>query len=93
MTMFEPPYRSKHARSRFVSVVDQFEYIDELNYDILHKFIDKILIHDLDRRTNRREIEIFYNFVGKVDGEGEKPENEAFFRQLGGGVEIKSIVI
>jgi len=83
----------KDNTSRFVGIVEQFEHIDELNYDILHKFIDKILIHDLDRTTNRREIEIFYNFVGKIDGYGEKPENEAFFRQLGGGVRVKSIVI
>jgi len=79
--------------TRFISVVEQFEHIDELNYDILHKFIDKIMVHELDRVNNRREIEIFYNFIGKIDGDGEKPENEAFFRQLGGGVKIKSIVI
>jgi len=50
--------------ARFVSAVDRFAHIHELNYDILHKLVDKILIHDPDKAANRREIEIFYNFIG-----------------------------
>ena len=34
-------------------------------------FIDRILIHELDRETNTRKIEIHYSFVGQVDTEQE----------------------
>jgi len=82
----------KNNTSAFVKLVERYENIDKLDYEILHEFIDRILIHELDRVSNTREIEIFYRFVGKIES-SDKPQNESFFRQLGGGVNIKSIVI
>ena len=38
-----------------------------MTYENVHELIDRILIHELDRETNTRTIEIHYSFVGQVD--------------------------
>ena len=76
---------------RFIALVRRYTAIDELTYENIHEFIDRILIHELDKETNTRKIEIFYSFVGKVDS-GEKPtESISYFRQI--GADVKSIAI
>ena len=63
----------------------------ELTYENVHEFIDRILIHELDKETNTRKIEIFYSFVGRVDT-GDKPtESISYFRQI--GADVKSYAI
>ena len=65
--------------------------IEELTYENVHEFIDRILIHELDKETNTRKIEIFYSFVGRVDT-GDKPtESISYFRQI--GADVKSYAI
>ena len=81
----------KNDIGRFVKHVRQYTEITELTYENVHEFIDRILIHELDRETNTRKIEIFYNFVGKVDI-GDMPcENVSYFRQIGGNVTSMAI--
>lgn len=67
--------------NKFVALVRKYTEITELNYEILHEFIDRVLIHELDRETYTREIEIFYTFVGKVDIGYEPTENVSHIRQ------------
>ena len=43
-----------------------------MTYENVHEFIDRILIHELDRETNTRKIEIHYSFVGQVDTEQDR---------------------
>jgi DNA invertase Pin-like site-specific DNA recombinase len=75
---------------RFLKIVDRYADIQELTYENVHEFIDRILIHEVDRETNTREIEIYYSFVGQVEG-GEKPENIMAARRY--GRKVKSIAI
>ncbi len=76
---------------KFIALVHKYTRINELTYENVHEFIDRIFIHELDKETNTRKIEIFYSFVGKVDS-GEKPtENVSYFRQI--GADIKSVAI
>ena len=71
---------------RFLAIVHKYTQINELTYENVHELIDRILIHELDKETNTRKIEIFYSFVGKVDS-GEKPvQSVSYFRQIGGDV-------
>lgn len=73
---------------KFIALVRRYTAIDELTYENVHEFIDRILVHELDKETNTRKIEIFYSFVGKVDS-GEKPtENTCYFRQIGADVKV-----
>lgn len=76
---------------RFVALVRRYSEISELTYENVHEFIDRILVHELDRETNTRKIEIFYSFVGKVDS-GDKPtESTSYFRQI--GADVKSFAV
>lgn len=76
---------------KFVALVRKYTEISELNYEVLHEFIDHILIHELDRENYTREIEIFYTFVGKVDTGNEPVENVSYFRQV--GADVRSIAV
>ncbi len=59
----------KRDISRFIQIVGKYSDIQELTYENVHEFIDRILIRELDRETNTRKIEIHYSFVGQVDTE------------------------
>lgn len=76
---------------KFVTLVRRYTAIDELTYENVHEFIDRILIYELDKETNTRKIEIFYSFIGKVNS-GEQPtESTSYFKQI--GADVKSIAI
>jgi hypothetical protein len=75
---------------RFLKIVRAYSDVQELTYENLHEFIDRILIHELDRETNTRKIEILYSFVGPVQG-GEQVRRTHRFRQ--GKVDIDSIAM
>ena len=62
----------KRDINRFIQLVERYSSIQELNYENVHDFIDRILIHELDREAGTRKIEILYSFVGSVDS-GEQP--------------------
>lgn len=81
----------KNDIDRFVKLVRQYTEITELTYENVHEFIDRILIHELDKETNTRKIEIFYNFVGKVDSNEKACKNVSYFRQI--GADITSIAV
>ena len=76
---------------RFVALVRKYTAIDELTYENVHELIDRILIHELDRETNTRKVEIFYNFVGRIDSGDQPTESVSYFRQI--GADIKSYAI
>ena len=76
---------------RFIALVRRYTAIDELTYENVHEFIDRILIHELDRETNTRKIEIHYSFVGQVDTEQEPTQVVNHDRR--NMVDVKSIAI
>ena len=76
---------------RFVALVRKYTAIEELTYENVHELIDRILIHELDRETNTRKVEIFYNFVGRIDSGDQPTESVSYFRQI--GADVKSYAI
>ena len=44
---------------RFVALVRKYTAITELTYENVHEFIDRILIHELDKETNTRKSKSF----------------------------------
>lgn len=54
---------------RFLSIVKKYTHLTELTPEILHEFVDKILVHAPDKSSGRRlqEIEIIYNYIGVFD--------------------------
>lgn len=76
---------------RFVQIVRKYTDVQELTYEIVHEFIDRILIYELDKDTNTRKIEIYYSFVGRVDSGDEPVESVSYFRQI--GADVKSFAV
>ena len=59
----------KHEKDadRFISLIDKYESFDNLTIAMLNEFIEKILVHERDRKGSRettQEVEIYFNFVG-----------------------------
>jgi len=75
---------------KFLQLVRRYTDLRELTYENLHDFIDRIVIHATDKETKTRRIEIFYSFVGQVQG-GESVRTEQYARRLGGVVESIAI--
>jgi hypothetical protein len=65
---------------KFAKIVDKYTDIMELNYEIIHEFIDKIIVHETDKETNTRYIEIHYNFAGQIDS-GATPTTTEYKRR------------
>ena len=60
--------KSQRSSQRFVALVDKYECFDTLTTIMLNEFIEKILVHERDRKGSRdttQEIEIYFNFVGQ----------------------------
>ena len=60
--------KNKKYAERFISLIEKYENFDNLTIAMLNEFIDKILVHERDRKGSRettQEIEIYFNFVGK----------------------------
>ena len=60
----------KHEKDadRFISLIDKYENFDKLTIAMLNKFIEKILVHERDRKGSiqtTQEVEIYFNFVGR----------------------------
>ena len=75
----------------FVKIVRRYTEIQELTYENVHEFIDRILIHEPDLEAGTRKVEIFYSFVGQIDSGSEPTENISYIRRERRSV--KSIVI
>lgn len=76
---------------RFVQIVRKYTDVQELSYEIVHEFIDRILVYELDKDTNTRKVEIYYSFVGQVDTGEAHTESVSFFRQI--GADVKSYAV
>ena len=60
----------KHEKDadRFIALIDKYESFDSLTIAMLNEFIEKILVHERDRKGSRettQEVEIYFNFVGR----------------------------
>ena len=53
----------------FLSTVKKYTEIPELTPEIVHEFIDRIIVHEADKSSGKRkqEIEIIYNHIGVFD--------------------------
>jgi hypothetical protein len=60
--------KSRKSAGKFVALVEKYENFDTLTTAMLNEFVEKILVHERDRKGSvetTQEIEIFFNFVGK----------------------------
>ena len=55
---------------KWISLIKQYTYPEELTAELLNALIEKILVHEAvkDENGNRvQEVEIYYRFIGKID--------------------------
>ena len=58
---------------RFIALIDKYENFDKLTIAMLNEFIEKILVHERDRKGSiqtTQEVEIYFNFVGRFRSPG-----------------------
>jgi site-specific recombinases, DNA invertase pin homologs len=55
---------------RFLKVIHKYMGFEELTHTLLREFVEKIIVHECYHDANgtrRQDVEIYYNFVGKID--------------------------
>ena len=60
--------KNKKSAENFISLIDKYQSFDNLTITMLNEFIDKILVHERDRKGSTQttqEIEVYFNFVGR----------------------------
>ncbi|MBS6106377.1 MULTISPECIES: recombinase family protein [Anaerococcus] len=64
-------YEKETDRARkFISLISRYENFDELTTTMINEFIEKIIIHERDRKgsqTSKQKIEIYFNFIGNYE--------------------------
>ena len=65
--------------SKFMARISKYTELSELTVEIVNKLIDKIVIHKPTGTKRNRiiQIDIYYNFIGKLNNEKSEPNNLA----------------
>ncbi len=60
--------QSQKSASKFIALIEKYENFDTMTNTMLNEFVEKILVHERDRKGSQdttQEVEIYFNFVGK----------------------------
>ncbi len=58
----------QQSTEKFIALIDKYENFDTLTTTMLNEFVEKIVVHERDRKgcqDTTQEVEIYFNFVGK----------------------------
>ena len=58
----------QQSAEKFIALIDKYENFDTLTTTMLNEFVEKIVVHERDRKgcqDTTQEVEIYFNFVGK----------------------------
>ena len=58
----------RNSSQRFMGLIDKYENFDTLTTTMINEFIEKIVIHERDRKGSTdttQEVEIYFNFIGR----------------------------
>ena len=64
---------------KFIRLIERYDNFDELTPTIINEFVEKILIHERDRKgsqTANQKIEIYFNFIGNYEPPKEELSEE-----------------
>ena len=79
-----------HYLAKFIALIDKYQGFDTMTNTMLNEFVDKILVHERDRKgcqDTTQTVEIYFNFVGRYippsfrEAELTPEEQEAFRRR------------
>lgn len=60
--------QSRKSADKFIALIEKYENFDTMTTPMLLEFVEKILVHERDRKGSietTQEVEIFFNFVGR----------------------------
>ncbi|UJD01367.1 DUF4368 domain-containing protein [Streptococcus oralis] len=55
---------------KFTRLIERYDNFDELTPTIINEFVEKILVHERDRKgsqTANQKVEIYFNFIGNYE--------------------------
>ena len=55
---------------KFIRLIERYDNFDELTPTIINEFVEKILVHERDRKgsqTANQKVEIYFNFIGNYE--------------------------
>lgn len=87
---FEAIEENKRSGRRFVNLMSRYNNFDELTAYMVNEFVDKILVHERDRKGSiqtTQKIDIYFNFIGNYS----MPEKELTEEELAGQERIEAI--
>ncbi|EHI54855.1 hypothetical protein HMPREF9333_01981 [Johnsonella ignava ATCC 51276] len=64
---------------KFIRLIERYDNFDELTPTIINEFVEKILIHERDRKgsqTANQKVEIYFNFIGNYEPPKEELSEE-----------------
>jgi len=59
--------KSKKSVGKFITLIEKYENFEEITVTMLNEFIEKIHVHERDRKGSietTQKVEIFFNFIG-----------------------------
>ena len=66
-----------------ISLINRYENFDELTNTMLNEFVEKIIVHERDRKgsqTSKQKIEIYFNFIGNYEPQKEELSEEEWLK-------------
>ena len=60
--------RKQQSTQKFIALIDKYESFDTLTTTMLNEFVEKVVVHERDRKCCQdiiQDVEIYFNFVGK----------------------------
>jgi len=60
--------KSRKSADKFIALVEKYENFDTMTTTMLNEFVEKIHVHERDRKGSietTQQVEIFFNFVGR----------------------------
>lgn len=64
---------------KFIRLIERYDNFDELTPTIINEFVEKILVHERDRKgsqTANQKVEIYFNFIGNYEPPKEELSEE-----------------
>ena len=64
---------------KFIRLIERYDNLDELTLTIINEFVEKILVHERDRKgsqTANQKVEIYFNFIGNYEPPKEELSEE-----------------
>lgn len=64
---------------KFIQLIERYDNFDELTTTIINEFVEKILVHERDRKgsqTANQKVEIYFNFIGNYEPPKEELSEE-----------------